>query len=137
MDWLQQLVDETSSLSELVDRHREALAQTLGQSRARWQVLATLLPEDLTVPQIGRQLRLTRQSVQRIADRLSEDALIRFVINPDHRRSFRLTLTDHGRDLAKQLERAENDWKESIAEHLEAEDLETALYTLRALRDIL
>ena len=137
MDWLQRLVSETSALSELVDRHREALAQALGQSRARWQVLATLLPGDLTVPQIGRQLRLTRQSVQRIADRLSEDALIRFVTNPDHRRSSRLTLTDHGRDLAKRLERAENDWKESIAERLEAEDLETALYTLRALRDIL
>jgi DNA-binding MarR family transcriptional regulator len=137
MDWLQQLVDESSALSELVDRRREALARASGQSRARWQILVTLFPGDLTVPQIARRLRVTRQSVQRIADRLSEEGLIRFVTNPDHRRSSRLTLTDHGRDLGKRLERGENDWKEGIAEHLETEDLETALYTLRALRDSL
>jgi DNA-binding MarR family transcriptional regulator len=113
------------------------MARATGQTRSRCQVLATLLPRDLTVPQIARRLGVTRQSVQRLSDRLAEDGLVRFVPNPDHKRSPRVNLTEQGRDLANRLKRAENDWKETIVDHIETEDLETALYTLRALRDVL
>jgi DNA-binding MarR family transcriptional regulator len=137
MEWIQLLLDESEALSELATRREESMARAAGQTRSRCQVLATLLPRDHTVPQVARRLGVTRQSVQRLSDRLAEDGLVRFVPNPDHKRSPRLTLTEQGRDLANRLKRAENDWKETIVDHIETEDLETTLYTLRALRDVL
>jgi DNA-binding MarR family transcriptional regulator len=137
MGWLQMLLDESRALSDLATRRQESMARAQGQSRSRWQVLAALLPGDLTVPQIARRLGVTRQNVQRLADILSEQGLVRFVTNPDHKRSSRLTLTKQGRDLANRLERADKDWKEGVVDHVETEDLETSLYTLRALRDII
>lgn len=137
MDWVPLILEESRALADLAKHRQESLARAAGQSRARWLVLSALLRQELTVPQIARRLGVTRQSVQRLADRLSEDGLVRFVTNPDHKRSSRLALTDQGRDLARRLERAENDWKEEIVDHIETEDLETSLYTLRALRDIL
>jgi len=48
----------------------ERIAGTLGQTQARWQVISAASAAPKTVPQIARRLGVTRQNVQRIADRL-------------------------------------------------------------------
>src|SRR5690349_9895248 len=54
------------------------LARPFGQTSARWQVLASLEDEPAAVAQIARKLGLARQSVQRIADILTEEGLTTF-----------------------------------------------------------
>lgn len=57
--------------------------------------LALLGP--LTVPQIARMRPTSRQRMQRLADELAADGLVRFVDNPKHRRSKLVELTARGK----------------------------------------
>ncbi len=57
--------------------------------------LALLGP--LTVPQIARMRPTSRQRMQRLADELAADGLVRFVDNPKHRRSKLVQLTAKGK----------------------------------------
>jgi DNA-binding MarR family transcriptional regulator len=56
--------------------------------------LAVLGP--LTVPQIARMRPTSRQRMQRLADELAAEGLVRFVDNPKHRRSKLVQLTARG-----------------------------------------
>jgi DNA-binding MarR family transcriptional regulator len=56
--------------------------------------LALLGP--LTVPQIARMRPTSRQRMQRLADELSAEGLVKFIENPKHRRSKLVQLTRKG-----------------------------------------
>ena len=75
----------------------EELAGPAGLTAAWWQVLGAVLGEPLTVAGIAREMGITRQSVQRIADILADRGLARYLPNPAHRRAKLLTPTDEGR----------------------------------------
>ena len=67
--------------------------------------LALLGP--LTVPQIAQMRPTSRQRMQRLADELAADGLVRFIDNPKHLRSKLVQLTPKGdaryRELSAQL----------------------------------
>ncbi len=67
--------------------------------------LALLGP--LTVPQIAQMRPTSRQRMQRLADELAAERLVKFVDNPKHRRSKLVQLTPKGharyRDLSARL----------------------------------
>src|SRR5689334_8181057 len=65
----------------------DALARPVGQTTARWRVLAAIEDEQRTVAQIARAWSLARQSVQRVADALEQDGFVTYEDNPDHRRA--------------------------------------------------
>ncbi|MFC4610639.1 MarR family winged helix-turn-helix transcriptional regulator [Streptomyces maoxianensis] len=75
----------------------EELAKPAGLTAAWWQVLGAVLREPLTVAGIARDMGITRQSVQRIADLLVERGLAAYEPNPAHRRAKLLRPTDEGR----------------------------------------
>ena len=77
----------------------DALARPAGQTSARWQVMAAIEDAPASVAQIARRLRLTRQSVQRVADLLDRDGLAVYEDNPAHRRAKLLDLTLRGREI--------------------------------------
>src|SRR5499426_2634147 len=56
--------------------------------------LALLGP--LTVPQIAQARPTSRQRMQRLADELASDGLVKFIDNPKHRRSKLVRLTTKG-----------------------------------------
>jgi DNA-binding MarR family transcriptional regulator len=56
--------------------------------------LALLGP--LTVPQIAQMRPTSRQRMQRLADELAADGLVKFIDNPKHRRSKLVQLTPKG-----------------------------------------
>lgn len=87
-----------------------------------------------TVPQMARRMAMTRQSVQRVADLLAEARLVRFEPNPDHRRSPIVRTTEEGARVRDRLERQMRGFEQTAAELVDAEDLETALAVLRAIR---
>jgi len=129
----QRVLDEALSLARLYQSRREAIARLEKQSRARWEVLMAI-GSGRTVPQIARRMGMARQSVQRIADLLAEARLVRFEANPDHRRSPILRPTEEGSRLRERLERQIRGWEQTVEELVEAEDLETAIMVLRAIR---
>src|SRR6185503_19784437 len=98
-----------ADIYELAGRFREygdAIAQTVGQTQARWQVMSAASAEPLSVPRIARVLGVTRQNVQRIADLLVEEGSAQYQDNPDHRASPHLILTKRGRAALEQLTKA-------------------------------
>ncbi|MFF0062621.1 MarR family winged helix-turn-helix transcriptional regulator [Streptomyces sp. NPDC005279] len=75
----------------------EELAKPAGLTAAWWQVLGAVLRDPLPVAGIARDMGITRQSVQRIADLLVERGLAAYEPNPAHRRAKLLRPTDEGR----------------------------------------
>jgi DNA-binding MarR family transcriptional regulator len=65
------------------------------------RTLALLGP--LTVPQIAQMRPTSRQRMQRLADELAADGLVKFVDNPKHRRSRLAQLTRKGKARYREL----------------------------------
>jgi DNA-binding MarR family transcriptional regulator len=58
----------------------------------------------LTVPQIARMRPTSRQRMQRLADELAAEGLVKFIDNPKHRRSKLVQLTPKGDARYRQLD---------------------------------
>ena len=116
----------------------ERLARPAGLSAAWWQVLGAVLGTPLPVAGIAREMGITRQSVQRIADLLVERGLAEFRDNPAHRRAKLLVPTPAGREAVAAI----NPGHAAAAARLVAaiggaDRLGAALDALRSLSDAL
>jgi len=80
------------------------LAGPAGLTAAWWQVLGAVLPAPLPVAGIARDMGITRQSVQRIADLLVDRGLAEYRDNPAHRRAKLLAPTDEGRAAVRRID---------------------------------
>jgi DNA-binding MarR family transcriptional regulator len=81
----------------------EELARPVGLTAAWWQVLATVLNRGRPVADIAREVGVTRQGVQRVADLLVEHGLAEYQPNPVHRRAKLLQPTDQGRAAVRRI----------------------------------
>lgn len=111
----------------------EHLAATVGQTGARWKVLSAASVGDQTVAQLSRRLGLARQSVQRVADAMDRDGLLRYCDNPAHRRAPRVALTSKGEATLRLLSVAAAEWENPLSANLKPRDLEQARDFIRAL----
>lgn len=125
-----------ADIYELAGRFRdngEAVAATVGQTQARWQVMNAASAEPRTVPQIARRLGVTRQNVQRIADVLVVEGWGRFETNPDHRGSPHFVLNPRGRQALDQLTKAAISYHARLARKLPAHEIAAIHRGLRRL----
>lgn len=99
----QRLIGEIFRLNGQLLATADRLSKDLDVSTARWQVIAVIRSETLTVAGISRRLGLTRQSVQRTANALRDQGMVEFRDNPDHRTSPLIRLTKHGEQTMKVL----------------------------------
>ncbi|WP_275785083.1 MarR family winged helix-turn-helix transcriptional regulator [Pararhizobium gei] len=104
----------------------EALAKPSGQTGARWQVLAAAQHATMSVAEIGRVLGLARQGVQRIADILETDGLVRYEDNPAHQRAKLLVLTPAGTQILEDMETRQAGWADALGAEIGATSLNTA-----------
>jgi DNA-binding MarR family transcriptional regulator len=111
----------------------ETIAQSVGQTQARWQVLSAASAEPRSVPQIARRLGVSRQAVQRLANLLVAEDVATFEDNPDHKGSPHLVLTDTGRATLARLTRAARGFHETLAADLRSESLSNLHSGLRML----
>jgi DNA-binding MarR family transcriptional regulator len=121
---------------ELAGRLREcgeAVARTVGQTQARWQVLSAASAQPLSVPQIARVLGVTRQNVQRIADLLVAEGSAEYLENPHHRASPHLVLTGRGRATLAELNAAARGYHGRLARRLSSADVLSIQRGLRRL----
>jgi len=63
----------------------EATANSVGETFARTQVLATMVENRCTLSSVARQLGITRQSVRSIVQQLSARGLVEQIENPAHK----------------------------------------------------
>jgi DNA-binding MarR family transcriptional regulator len=104
----------------------DALTKPLGQTSARWQVLAAAAHAPMSVAQIARVLGLARQGVQRIADLLETEGLARYQDNPAHRRAKLLVLTRKGRETLDAIRARQTVWANALGAGFGEADLRHA-----------
>ncbi len=104
-----------------------------GLTTARWQVLGAVLHETLTVATVARNVGLTRQSVQRVADALVAEGLCQFLPNPAHRRAKLLSCTAEGLKAVKLLGPRVTAWSGRVRELVGNGTLRAATVAVKSL----
>ena len=113
------------------------LTGDLNLSNARWQALGELndIAEPLTVSQMARRMGLPRQSVQRLADGMTEAGLVKMTDNPADHRARHVVLTEKGRALYAETQEREWRWTNSVAAGFDAEEMRKAAELIERVTD--
>jgi DNA-binding MarR family transcriptional regulator len=120
-------------LNGIIMEHGDQIASVAGQTSARWRVLAAVEEQNKTVAQIARDLRLTRQSVQRVVDSLAEVKLVAFVKNPADQRADLVVLEKTGRKALLVIQDEQVKWANAMANKIGAKSLNEINMSLGAL----
>lgn len=131
---LTDLILETFRLNGRLLAAGDRLIGDLGLSSARWQVMGAIEAAPLPVAQIARNMGLTRQAVQRVANILAGEGLVEFAENPNHRRAKLVRPTAAGRAVLERVNRRQVEWSNRLAAGLATEVIEEALAVMRTLR---
>src|SRR3712207_4710163 len=91
-------------------------------------------PVPLPVSHIARNMGLSRQSVQRLANELEAQGIVRFAPNPHHQRAKLVVLTEHGQSLFQAASARQRPWSTALADGLSTKTIEAATKLLRTLR---
>lgn len=133
IDVLPLLVADVFHLAGVFRRRGEEIAGLAGRTQAEWQLLSAISDGARTVPQVARRLGLARQSVQRTAHHLADMSLVRFVPNPDHKKSTLVDLTSAGRSALDRINVAAEAFHRDIAGKVDAQALIQAERFLRKM----
>lgn len=101
----QQLTNEIFRLNGQLLAIGDQLSKDMEVSTARWQVLATIRTESMTVASLSRRLGLKRQSVRETTNRLQQQNQVKFLPNPNHARAPLVQLTEQGQKVINVLRR--------------------------------
>jgi DNA-binding MarR family transcriptional regulator len=136
LDAVTGLVLETFRLNGCLLIAGDALVADVGLTSARWQVLGAiaLSPVPLSVAQIARNMGLTRQAVQRLANEMERGGLVRFGPNPHHQRAKLVLLTARGKAAYDVAMKRQAPWANSLSNGLSIKQIEAATATLRTIR---
>jgi DNA-binding MarR family transcriptional regulator len=132
---LTEIILETFRLNGRLLEAGDGLTRDLGLSSARWQVLAAIDGQPLTVAEIARRMGLRRQSVQRTVNSLRSDEFVSLRSNPNHRRAKLVAMTDRGHAALEETYRRQVEWVNELAIGLPSEDLTQVLKILSEIRD--
>src|SRR5215470_15909722 len=136
-DSITELVLETFRLNGCLLVAGDALVKDIGLTSARWQVLGAIALSEVPLPvaHMARNMGLTRQAVQRLANEMERDGLVRFGPNPHHERAKLVQLTAAGERAFAAAGARQAPWANALAKGLSATRIEDARALLRALRE--
>jgi DNA-binding MarR family transcriptional regulator len=130
------LILETFRLNGRLLVAGDRLVEPIGLTSARWQVLGAIANSRTALPvaQIARNMGLTRQSVQRLADEMARSGLVRFVGNPHHKRAKLVVLTPQGESIRQAAGRLQGPWAHGLADGLSIKQINAAVSVLQTIR---
>jgi DNA-binding MarR family transcriptional regulator len=116
-------------------RAGDGLVADLNLSSARWQVLGAigLSVAQQPVANLAREMGLTRQAVQRVADELEAEGFVAYKTNPHHRRAKLVVLTERGTRVFQAAAKRQSPWINALVEGISLRDIRCALKVARAL----
>ena len=115
----------------------EELARPAGITAAWWQVLGAVLVDPLPVAGIAREMGITRQSVQRIADLLAERGLVEYRDNPAHQRAKLVAPTQQGRAAIAEITPGHAAFARRLVKAMGRDELTRALASMTKLSETL
>lgn len=133
-DIFTELIVEIFHLNTLILGAGDRIAQPVGLTSARWQVLGIVEHGPIPVANVARYMGLSRQTVQQTADGLERDGFITYRENPHHRRAKLMQMTEKGERALEYLRAHQTVWAQQIGGEHSLESLQQALEVLRGLR---
>jgi DNA-binding MarR family transcriptional regulator len=132
---LTELVLEIFRLNGALLAQGDRLVGDIGLTSARWQVIgaAALSPVPLPVAAIARNMGLTRQAVQPVANDLEQVGFVRFAPNPHHQRAKLVVLTASGTAAYRAAVARQVPWANRIAAGLDPRRIKAARTILRTI----
>ncbi len=136
IDAMTDLVLETFRFNGRLLAAGDRLVADIGLTSARWQVLGAIALSSVPLPiaHVARNMGLSRQAVQRLADEMERGGLVRFEPNPHHQRAKLVLLTPEGQAAYDAASRRQRPWASGLAEGLKPEEIEAATALLRRIR---
>jgi DNA-binding MarR family transcriptional regulator len=130
------LMQEIHNTASCLSAGRAVICQEVGLSAERWRALVVLRRSSylLSISDLARQLRLSRQSVHQLTVGLERARWIRFLPNSCDRRLLQMEITDAGRSILSAVENRLNAWLVKMFDNLEERELRKLVNTMRALR---
>lgn len=132
---LTQLIVESFKLNGHFLALGDELAKDIGLTSALWQVLHTIDPTPLPMPQIARTIGVTRQSVLRTVNVLVKKGFVALGPNPHHQRAKLVTLQEEGKkrlDIARSRHIV---WANAQTDLLDMEQLQATLTYMQHIRE--
>lgn len=127
------LIRSVFTLNGLILRSGERVSKRYGQSIARLHVLARANYKPRTVSEIARYIGVSRQSVQRLADDLADDGLLRYSANPYNKRAQLVSITPAGAKILDSIYTDNKKITDSILEDLDKASLPQLSASLDAI----
>ena len=129
--WLRLL----SCTTRIEDTIRQRLREQFGITLPRFDLMAQLErePEGLAMGEVSRRMMVTGGNVTTIVDQLEREQLVQRLPVAGDRRSYRLTLTDAGRNTFATMAQAHEAWVRELLSPLSSKEqgqLATLLGTL-------
>ncbi|MGO9356293.1 MAG: MarR family winged helix-turn-helix transcriptional regulator [Xanthobacteraceae bacterium] len=136
LDAITELMLETFRFNGRLLAAGDALVADIGLTSARWQVLGAIALSAVPLPvaHLARNMGLTRQAVQRLANEMARDGLVRFAPNPHHQRAKLVLLMPRGQAAYDGAIRRHEPWASRLADGLSVKAITAATATLRELR---
>ena len=130
------LVLETFRLNGRLLEAGDNLVCDIGLTSARWRVLGAVAASPLPFPvsHIARNMGLTRQAVQRLANDLEQEGLIRFAPDPHHERAKLVFMIDSGNEAFKMAIARQVPSANRLAKGIDAIELARAVRVLIVVR---
>ncbi|MBK3562527.1 MULTISPECIES: MarR family winged helix-turn-helix transcriptional regulator [unclassified Streptomyces] len=97
------LVDALAQLSFLVQNALAGIAGEYDLSLTQTRLLGILRDREPTMNQLGRHLGLDKSSITGLVDRAQRRGLVTRTVSTVDRRSFQVSITDTGREMATQV----------------------------------
>lgn len=115
----------------------DALVAEIGLTSARWQVLGAIAasPVALPVAHLARNMGLSRQAVQRLANEMEAEGLLVFDDNPHHERARLVRMTARGRSVFDAAMKRQRPWAAALAADLSTTEVARTSAMLRGLRE--
>lgn len=130
------LILETFRLNGALIASGDALVGPIGLTSARWQVLGAIDAASVPLPvaHIARNMGLSRQGVQRLANEMKKDGLLAFTPNPHHKRAPLAVMTAKGRETFRGAMALQRKWAAALARDIPPHELMTASGLMNKLR---
>lgn len=136
-DELSVLSRQVFTLNGLLLLGGKAVAASCGITVAQWHVLGRANYKPRTIADIARYIGISRQAVQRTADSLVEEGLLKYVTNPDHKRAQLAAITAKGARVLESVYKADAVWSKNALRQLNGIDLGATINVLDQIIPIL
>jgi DNA-binding MarR family transcriptional regulator len=132
-----QLAQEVHNAASCLGAIRGAISRQVGLNPERWRVLAAIetSPYCLSISDLARRLRLSRQSLHRLTAELERGGLVRLLPNDHDHRLLQLELTMAGRASLAAAEYRFSTWLLVMANGLSEREVWEMLSVVRAVRE--